>query len=98
METKRYDERQLTELLLRCGVPAFAWAVLFAFLAISSLVSRDEPKQMAEKALGLPVMAEKAAAPVLVLNALRASAPELRDVPVVAHEARDALGERHAAP
>jgi len=51
MNDARNDEQQqFLEWAFRWGVPAFAWAFLFAFFAFADSVSTREPREMAHAA------------------------------------------------
>ena len=100
MKTMRYEELETIEWYVRYGIPALAWAAMFAFFAFAGSVSRDESTPMADAAPALRLMAdESAAGPAAALSGPSAREPALRDVAVVAHETLDPVGAgRSPAP
>ena len=57
MNDARDDEQQMLEWAFRWGVPAFAWAFMFAFFAFADSVSTREPREMAQAAPALSSVA-----------------------------------------
>ena len=50
MNNARNDGQQVIEWAFRWGVPAFAWAFMFAFFAFADSVSTREGREMAHAA------------------------------------------------
>jgi len=98
MKTTRQDamefaEMKFTEWLYHHGAPALVWLPLLAFFAIAGMASRDEPRQMANAAPAVQLLAnETDGVPDLVRSVPSAREPALRDAAVVVHEALDPVG------
>ena len=94
METRHYDEREVTEWLSRLAVPAFAWAALFAFFAYVGWSVVEAPMQTAHVATAVSATDANvpAAPPTPAVNAVDASEPGSRDAAVSEHVALDPVG------
>jgi hypothetical protein len=86
MKTAGYDEQRLLELFMRYGVPALAWAAVFAFFAFSGLVSHDDTAQLVTLTSSRANVSESSPA------SAPARDPAPRDPAVAAHEALDPVG------
>jgi len=53
------NEQRVLEWTFRRGVPAFAWAIVFAFFAFADSVSTREPREIAHVAPAMPSLADE---------------------------------------
>ena len=56
-DAKGDEQQQFLEWAFRWGVPAFAWAFMFAFFAFADSVSSRESREMAHAAPAMPSVA-----------------------------------------
>ena len=93
MKATRRAEWGTIDWRFRYGVPLLVPTAFFVLFALSGLVARDEPKQVADAKPGVELMADEVAAgPVALSSAPSERTPALRDAAVIVHEALDPVG------